>query len=122
LLTARTLRDSQAQSQMTRNELAGAHAVSALLDVAIQTQTHRGQTNLALSGDASAGSGRGHHPTRLQAALQAASTQLNEHPGGLGVAEPASRPSASWRRVSASGAGRAAVFQTHTRADPGLQG
>jgi hypothetical protein len=53
-LTARTLRDSQAQSQMTRNELAGAHAVSALLDVAIQTQTHRGQTNLALSGDASA--------------------------------------------------------------------
>jgi len=50
-LAAIWLAQQQAQVRQADNELAGARAASALLDVAVWTQTHRGQTNMALSGN-----------------------------------------------------------------------
>ncbi|KAB0585382.1 methyl-accepting chemotaxis protein [Ideonella dechloratans] len=116
VLTARTLNQCGQQLQATANELAGARAVGALLEVAIQTQTHRGQTNLAMSGDASAeGAVAGTRP-KLQAAVQAASAQLAQHPQWQldrlwqPIADQLTRLAGGERQGD-----RAAVFQTHTR-------
>ncbi|WP_148289878.1 hypothetical protein, partial [Ideonella sp. B508-1] len=116
LLTARMLNQCGQQLQATTNELAGAQAVGALLEVAIQTQTHRGQTNLAMSGDASADSAVAGTRPKLQAAVQAASAQLARHPEWQ--LDRLWQPIADQLTHLAGGerqGDRAAVFQTHTR-------
>jgi hypothetical protein len=116
VLTARTLNQCGQQLQATANELAGAQAVGALLEVAIQTQTHRGQTNLAMSGDTGAESAAAGTRPRLQAAIQAASEQLARHPRWQldrqwqPIADQLTRLAGGERQGD-----RAAVFQTHTR-------
>ena len=54
LLLVFALKETNDRLQVARNELAGARVVSALIDVAVSTQKHRGQTNMAMSGNAQA--------------------------------------------------------------------
>ncbi|MBN8489095.1 MAG: HAMP domain-containing protein, partial [Burkholderiales bacterium] len=54
ILIARTLIDTGRDLTTARNEAEGARVVAALLDVAVATQKHRGQTNMAMSGNAQA--------------------------------------------------------------------
>jgi methyl-accepting chemotaxis protein len=61
--------------QMARTELAGAHTSMALLSVVEQVMTHRGQTNMALSGNDAA---RTALPA-TRAALAEAVNQLDQH-------------------------------------------
>ena len=79
-LAAIWLTQQQAQLQQAENELAGAHAASALLDVAVWTQTHRGQTNMVLSGNEALRAKLPATRERLQAALAAADALLTAHP------------------------------------------
>ena len=115
-LTARTLSQCGQQLQATANEVAGAQAVSALLEVAIQTQTHRGQTNLAMSGDTSADNAVADTRPKLLAAVQAASDQLARHPQWQldrlwqPIADQLNRLGGGERLGD-----RAAVFQAHTQ-------
>lgn len=76
-LTAVWLIQQQSQLRQTENELAGARAASALLDVAVWTQTHRGQTNMVLSGNAAARAKLPATRERLQTALQSADAVLS---------------------------------------------
>ncbi len=79
-LTTMWVLQQNEQLAFARNELDGARTVSALLDVAVWTQTHRGQTNMALSGNEAA---RGQLPDtrrQWQAALQKADEQLRSRP------------------------------------------
>ncbi|MBQ0942162.1 HAMP domain-containing protein [Ideonella sp. 4Y16] len=54
ILIGRTLLDTGRALAVARNEAQGARVVAALLDVAVATQKHRGQTNLAMGGNAQA--------------------------------------------------------------------
>ncbi|MEO8296816.1 MAG: methyl-accepting chemotaxis protein [Burkholderiales bacterium] len=77
---ARWVNDQNIQIDFTRNELAGAVAVSALLDVATQTQTHRGQTNMLLSGSDKVREPLQATRTKLQQALARAGSAFAAHP------------------------------------------
>jgi len=75
-LTTMWVLQQNEQLAFARNELAGARTVSALLDVAVWTQTHRGQTNMALSGNEDARRQLPETRRQWQAALQKADESL----------------------------------------------
>jgi methyl-accepting chemotaxis protein len=54
LLVFIALRETSERLQVARSELEGAAVVEALMQVAVATQKHRGQTNMAMSGNAQA--------------------------------------------------------------------
>jgi len=103
------------QLAFARNELAGARTVSALLDVAVWTQTHRGQTNMALSGNETA---RGQLPDtrrQWQAALQKADEQIQGQPDWPLTADWARQRDAQKALAQGQHAeARAAAFAAHT--------
>jgi methyl-accepting chemotaxis protein len=115
ILTARTLNDTASQLSFTREELAGSQVVEALMSVAVLTQTHRGQTNLAMSGNAAAEQQLPATREKLKAALASASAAVD--------AQAHWSVAATWKTVHdgllalANGqrdGDRAAVFKSHT--------
>jgi methyl-accepting chemotaxis protein len=115
ILTARSLLDTQAQLQSTRSELQGSQLVSALIDVTVQLQTHRGQTNMAMSGNAQAEQALQATRAELGGALDKASTAVSSEP--LWAAHDAWPAIRTATQALASGqreGDRAAVFAQHT--------
>jgi methyl-accepting chemotaxis protein len=97
-----------------RNEIAGAQTAERILDVVIQTQVHRGQTNLILSGKQAVATAREETRKKLNAAVQALDKDLAAH----------TQFSASWKTLQAqltglmkddAGQQRASVFAAHTQ-------
>ncbi len=64
--------------QMARSELQGLTVVERLLEVAIQAQTHRGQTNMLLSGNQQVSGSRNNTQAALRQAMEAAQTTLSQ--------------------------------------------
>ena len=116
ILTARTLTDTQSQLSFTRNELAGSTVVSDLIDVAVQTQKHRGQTNLAMSGNDAAEALLPQTREKLKQVLAATDRAMAEHPEW--ELDKPWRPIHATLTALASGqrdGDRTAVFKTHTQ-------
>ena len=115
ILTANSLNDAQNRLQVTRNEMAGAQTVARLLDVAVQTQTHRGQTNMSMSGNAAAETMLAETRPRLKQALAQVDTSLAAHPewqltpDWQRIRDPLARLADGQREGD-----RAAVFKAHT--------
>ncbi len=104
------------------SELAGAELVKRATDVVVLVQTHRGQTNILLSGNA--GPAQAREDTRLK--LTAAIGNLDAHIR----AEPGLRLDARWKQLQpglerlrqiGAGADRLAVFNEHTALVDGLR-
>ncbi len=115
ILTARSLSDTSSQLSFTREELAGSEVVQQLMAVAVLAQTHRGQTNLAMSGNAAAEHQLPATRDKLKAALASAGTAVQ--------AQPHWSVAATWKTTHdgllalANGqrdGDRAAVFKSHT--------
>jgi methyl-accepting chemotaxis protein len=117
ILTSRMLIDTQAQLRFTRNEVAGSQLASALLNVAVLGQMHRGQTNMAMSGNASADTmlSQTTRP-KLKEALARADALVQAH-SEWGLAtdwQPIQTQLSALASGERSGGDKAAVFQAHT--------
>ncbi|MBQ0957658.1 HAMP domain-containing protein [Ideonella sp. 4Y11] len=115
ILIARTLLDTGRELAVARNEAQGARVVTALLDVAVLTQKHRGQTNLAMSGNASAESAlqaTRADLTKALAAMQGEQTTLQAW--GLAEAWPPIATSLAALAQGRREGDRAQVFAAHT--------
>jgi methyl-accepting chemotaxis protein len=67
--------------ETVQSEIGAAQGISALLDVAVLTQAHRGQTNLAMSGNAQAEQALKPLEEKLQAAIKATDDLIQSHSG-----------------------------------------
>lgn len=96
-------------------EAEAATGVSGLLDVAVLTQAHRGQTNMAMSGNAQAEQALRPLREKLQAALDAADKLLLAHTAwGLQAEWQPVRDTVAHLAQGQREGGRAAVFKSHT--------
>ena len=68
------------QYLLARSEATGSEAVERITDVVIHTQTHRGQTNQILSGNASAAGAREQTRQKLNAAIDALDVKVKAEP------------------------------------------
>ncbi|MDP3701838.1 MAG: methyl-accepting chemotaxis protein, partial [Hylemonella sp.] len=100
---------------LARSELAGAVLVHRATDVVVHVQTHRGQTNLILSGNAGPSAAREETRRKLAAAIEALDAQVRAEPGLL--------LESRWRDLKpgleqllqlGAGADRAAAFADHS--------
>ena len=123
ILTARNLMDTQAQVQFTARELRGAKVVSSLIDVTVQLQIHRGQTNMAMSGNATAEQALQATRAKLGEALAKASAVVSAEPTwAVHDAWPAVRTAAQALASGQREGDRAAVFAQHTAQVTALRG
>ena len=107
--------------QATQSEIKGVEAVTRLSDVAVLLQTHRGQTNRLLSGDAAVQSDLNQTKAKLTQALDAMSDTVKRLPElDLANRWGAERRSLELLLGSGSPDQRAAVFAAHTQAIRGL--
>jgi len=123
VLTWMRASDQAGELQVARDELRGARVVQALVGVAIQTQTHRGQTNLLLSGNEAVKQALPETRKKLAAALAAVEPVLAQTPPEWGLA-PLWKPLndvLSGYAEGRHGPDRAAVFAEHTRQVQGLR-
>ena len=79
-LTIWALQELSAQLRFASNERLGSHAVAALLDVVVQEQVRRGQTNQLLSGRAEMAPAIEQTHQRLRLAVERADAALGEAP------------------------------------------
>ncbi len=100
---------------LARSELAGAELVKRATDVVVQVQTHRGQTNVILSGNAGASAAREDTRRKLAGAIAALDAQVRAEPG-LQLDRPWKdlKPGLEGLLQVGAGADRAAVFASHS--------
>ena len=80
LVAGLLVQNLQGQRSFTQSELNGLKVVQAVTEVAVQTQTHRGQTNVLLSGNAQAATARDATRDKLKAALTQLDAVVQAHP------------------------------------------
>ena len=115
LLVAHNLHLSTAQLEATTDERAGAEAVGRLLDVAVLTQVHRGQTNVAMSGNAQAEQDLPAVRERWKQALASADRAMAERADwGLGPQWASIRDALAPLAAGQRSGDQAAVFAAHT--------
>ncbi len=104
-----------ADYELAQRELAGARIVASATEVVVQVQTHRGQTNLILSGNAGPTAAREETRRKLDAALKTMEQQVVAAPE-LQLAERWKPIKTELERLMRLGtvADRAAVFAEHT--------
>ena len=112
----------QGDYQLAANESAGADVVVSLTDVVVQAQTHRGQTNQVLSGNAAAASAREQTREKLKSAITSLDARIQAQPefqllprwGQL-------KPALQNLMQDEAGQDRAMVFAAHTAQIEGLR-
>jgi methyl-accepting chemotaxis protein len=99
----------------TQGELAGTQAVEALINTALNTQTHRGQTNLVLAGNEPARAAREATRKTLREAMVRVEAVATAHPE-LRIATywPGIRTELEAVLNDANGSNRAAAFAAHS--------
>jgi len=107
---------------LARSELAGAELVKRATDVVVLVQTHRGQTNIMLSGNAGPSAAREETRRKLLPAVEALEAQVRAEPGlNLEGRWKDLRPRLDRLLQAGTGADRAAVFAEHTAAVDALR-
>ncbi|MBT9598123.1 MAG: HAMP domain-containing protein [Vitreoscilla sp.] len=115
VLSVRGLLEKQEHLQLNQQELAGSQAVSALLEVAVHTQTHRGQTNMAMSGNGAAERALLATRDKLAQALNVADAQFTAQPAwGLQADWKAAHTTLSRLAGGQREGSREQVFKAHT--------
>ncbi|NDD11538.1 MAG: hypothetical protein EB072_02565 [Betaproteobacteria bacterium] len=116
LVGAAHFKTLMAELEFTQNEKSGAQTIQQLIEVVVHTQTHRGQTNLILSGNASPTAAREDTRKKLAAAMAQVQSALEANPQ-LDLAN-------RWKPIQQSlekliqdppQGGRAEVFAAHTQ-------
>ncbi len=103
------------QRHVTELETEGAQVVNALLDVAVQLQTRRGQANMLLSGKADVAGPLQATQTRLAETVRQADALLGRHPewGAQAQWAPIRQQLEAWTQGLPQG-DRAQLFRQHT--------
>jgi methyl-accepting chemotaxis protein len=105
-----------ADRTLARNEAAGARVVASAINVVVQTQTHRGQTNLVLSGNSAATAQREQTRQKIKQAIGELTTRIAESPQ-LALADRWTPLATRLEALMGSSVGqdRARVFAEHSK-------
>ncbi len=121
-LLVTTVQRAQADLEFTRGERDGAEAAAAIIEVVVHTQTHRGQTNLVLSGNAAAGTAREATRGRLQTTMKVLDELDQRHPNlDMNTAWREIRPALERLMSERAPTERPAAFAAHSSQVEALQ-
>ncbi len=108
-------RDQLETIRATQSEVAGNEIARQLTELIVQTQKHRGQTNLLASGQAGAGQAREGTRQKLREAIDRLEDSLKANPAlALDGAWSAARPALKDLLALGEGVDRAKAFASHT--------